>query len=90
MYTNSEFQVIEGASASFSIQPRLYFYASNFSWGKSNQYFWMCKAVENHSQALCEAVGIVVKELWTELNFSAKYFLCNFSTEFIIRIIHIF
>ena len=35
----------------------------------------MCKAVENHSQALCESVCVAVKELRTELNFSTKYFL---------------
>lgn len=68
--------MIEGALAAFSLQPRLCFYASYFSWGKSNQYFWVCKAVENDSQALCESVCVAVKELWTELNFSTKYFLC--------------
>ena len=50
----------------------------------------MCKAVENDSQALCESVCVAVKELWTELNFSTKYLLCNFSIEFILRIIYTF
>ena len=90
MYTKSKFQAIEGALASFSLQPRLCFYASNFSWGKSIQYFWVCKAVENDSQALWESVCVAVKELWTQLNFSTKYFLCNFSIEFILRIIYTF